>query len=151
MPLFGKADEAKNHFKESERYSHPKKKEFDLEAAIRHLEEAAILKPDNEQYRQKLEEIREIQKRSSLKFMMQAQNPRAVTLPDGEPGVVVSGIIQQGTIREGDEVKLAGGMGKVFDVVSAIKGADSGVAGQHIDLAIATKQRVENRAIIEGA
>lgn len=139
MPLFGKRDEAEDRFKQAERYSHPKKKEFDLDEAIRLLEEAVMLKPDNEKYCQKLEEIREIKSKSSLKFSMQARYARAVTFPDGKLGVVVSGIAEQGSIRDGDEVEIRGGedtrRGKVFEVVSS-KGLGVGVAGQHLDLAV---------------
>ena len=150
MPLSGKHDEAEKRFKEAKRYSHPEKKEFDLDTAIRLLEEAVMLKPDKEQYRQKLEEIREIKSKSSLKFSMQARYARAVTFPDGKLGVVVSGIAEQGSIRDGDEVKIRGGSGKVFEVVSAIRGAGRGVTGQHVNLAIVTKDSVGDGYIIEG-
>lgn len=139
MPFFGERDEAENRFKEAERYSNPRKKEFDLDAAIRFLEEAVMLKPDKKQYCQKLEEIREIKSKSSLKFSMQARNRLAITFPDGKLGVRVSGIAEQGSIRDGDEVEIRGGKdtrrGKVFEVVSP-KERGFGVAGQYLDIAI---------------
>ena len=153
MPLFGKRDEAENRFKEAERYSHPSKKEFDLDTAIRLLEEAVMLKPDNKQYREKLDEIREIKAKGNLKFSMRVQNRRLVTFADGEAGVEVSGIVEQGTIRDGDEVEIKGRGGtrraKVCEVVSP-KGAGSGVAGQHLLLGIVTKDKVKDGDVIEG-
>ncbi len=110
-----------------------------------------LLKPDKNQYRQKLDEIREIKAKTSLKFSMRARNARAVTFPDGEPGVVVDGTIEQGTIRDGDEVEIRGGKGtrraKVSEVVSR-RGSGVAVAGQAISLAIVGN--VKNVYIIEG-
>ena len=153
MPLFGKRDEAENRFKEAERYSHPTKKEFDLDTAIRLLEEAVMLKPDKEQYREKLDEIREIKAKRNLKFSMQVQNRRLVTFADGEAGVEVSGIVEQGTIRDGDEVEIKGRGGtrraKVFEVVSR-RGSGVAVTGQDVRLAIVTKEKVRDGDIIVG-
>ena len=58
MPLFGERDEAENRFNEAKRCSDPSKKEFDLDTAIRLLEEAVMLKPDKKKYRQKLDETK---------------------------------------------------------------------------------------------
>lgn len=60
MPLFGKPDEAENRFKDAKSYSDPWKSEFDLDRAIRLLEEAVMLKPDRKKYRSMLNEMLEI-------------------------------------------------------------------------------------------
>ena len=153
MPLSGKRDEAENRFKEAKRYSHPSKKEFDLDTAIRLLEEALSLKPDNNQYRQKLDEIREIKAKRNLPFSMRAWNATAVTLLNGEPGTAVSGIVEQGTIRDGDEVRIRRGRrvikrSKVFEVGSAT-GKGFAVAGQHVEMAIVGDVDVQDGDMIE--
>lgn len=153
MPLSGKRDEAEKRFKEAKRYSHPEKKEFDLDKAIRLLEEALALKPDNKQYRQKLDEIREIKAKRSLEFSMRAWDATAVTLLDGEPGTAVNGIIEQGTIRDGDEVKVRRGRRvikctKVFGVGCAT-GERLAVAGQHVKMGIIGDFDVREGDIIE--
>jgi len=134
MPLFGKRDEAENRFKEAKRYSDPSKKEFDLESAISLLEEALMLKADNEQYRQKLDEIREIK---AKKFVMQITAAMNVTLEKEVPGVVIIGRVYLGTIQNGDEVQIRGPRGtiraKVFDVVNP---KSLGVPGKELRLAI---------------
>lgn len=140
-------------FKEAKRYSHPSKKEFDLDTAIRLLEEALTLKPDNNEYRQKLDEIREIKAKRSLKFSMRAWDARAVTLLDGERGTAVSGIVEQGTIRDGDEVKIRRGRqvtksAKVFEVGSATEKGFA-VAGQHVEMAIIGDVDLKDGDIIE--
>ena len=153
MPLFGKGDEAQKRFEEAKRYSHPEKKEFDLDTAIRLLEEALTLKPDNNQYRQKLDEIREIKEKRSLEFSMRVWDARAVILLDGELGTAASGIVEQGTIQDGDEVKIRRGRrvtksAKVFEVGSAT-GDGFAVAGQHVEMAIIGDVDLKEGDIIE--
>ena len=109
MSLLDKPDESARRVEEAKQYSNPYKKEFDLDTAISLLEEAVTLRSDKEQYSQKLVEIRELKAKTSLKFSMRAWDARAVTLLDGEPGTAVSGIVEQGTIRNGDEVKIRRG------------------------------------------
>ena len=67
MPLFGKRDEAESRFKEAKRCSDPRSKEFDLDRATRLLEEAPMLKPYEEKYRKKLEEVKVISDTGSRK------------------------------------------------------------------------------------
>lgn len=153
MPLLGKRDEAENRFKQAERYSGPSSKEFDLDEAIRLLEESILLKPDSEKYRNKLDEIREIKAKRNLKFSMQARNVLLVTFPEGERGVTVKGTVEQGTIREGDEIQIMGHRGtrtaKVYEVV-APTGNGVGVAGQKIRLAVVIEEDVGEGDVIEG-
>ena len=137
MPLFGTRDQSEKCFKEAERYSHPKKKEFDLEEATRLLEEAILLKPDKKQYREKLEEIRELKAKRDLKFSMKGGDARAVSFPEGTKGVVLVGTIEQGAIRDGDEVQIERNQGRIYEVASPT-GKGLGVAGQEVTLAIVT-------------
>ena len=138
MPLFGASSQDGKLFKEAKRYSHPSGKEFDLDEAISLLEGALTLKPDEEQYRQKLAEIREIKEKSSLEFSMQGGNYRAVSFSKEERGVVLDGYIERGTIRDGDKVWIEGNEGTIYEVVSR-KGKGFGVAGQNVSLAIVTE------------
>jgi len=41
-----------------------------------------------------------------LKFYMQGRDPKAVSFPGGRRGCVANGTIEQGTIRDGDEVQI---------------------------------------------
>ena len=147
MPLFGTRDQAEERFKEAKRYSHPSKKEFDLDTAVRLLEEALMLKPDKEQYRQKLDEIGEIKAKRDLKFSMRARSVGVVTDPGGGRGeetkryTSVNGIIEQGTIREGDEVEIRGHRGTRRAKVEGVNtgyfpGPDFCVAGQEVCLTL---------------
>jgi len=140
MPIFGGRDEAENRFKQAKRLSRPNSKEFDLDTAIGLLEGAVLLKPDNKKYSQKLEEIRHIKANTSLKFSMRAWTLRAVTFPNKKQGVRLTGVIVQGTIRDGDEVRILESYGTVYEVDSAT-GRGYAVAGQQVTLAIVTDWR----------
>lgn len=137
-------------FKEAERHSHPKAKEFNLDTAIRLLEEALMLKSDNEKYRQKLDEIREMKSKRDLRFFMQVKHTRAVVLEDGEAGTELTGIVEQGSIQVGDEVEIKGDEGtrrvKISEIASPQKG--NGIAGQFVCLGIVGNVKVGD--IIEG-
>ena len=82
---------------------------------------------------------------------MRVRNSRLVTFRDGEPGVVVDGTVEQGTIRNGDKVEIRGRgetrKAKVFDVQSR-KGF--GIPNEGLTLAIVTKDAVSNGDMIEG-
>ena len=109
MWLFGKRDEAEKCFKEAKRCSDPSKKEFDLDRAISLLEEAVMLKTDKKQYGQKLEEVREIKAKSQLKFSMQVREVHGgLTSEAGATGVLIDGRVEQGIVRNGDEVEIKG-------------------------------------------
>lgn len=108
MWLFGKPDEAEKRFREAKSCSDPRKKEFDLDRAIGLLEEAVMLKPDKKQYGQKLDETREIKAKSRLKFSMQIRDVAGATFETGATGVLIEGRVEQGTIRNGDEVETKG-------------------------------------------
>ena len=69
MPIFGGRDEAKRRFKEAKRCSNPKKKEFDLDRAIRLLEEAVSLRPDSD-YSKELDDLRKIKAKSKLNLTL---------------------------------------------------------------------------------
>jgi len=138
MGLFGGGNEASKRFREAERFSHPKKKEFDLDKAISLLEEVVSLKPADNKYRQKLEEIRELKLKGGMKFFMRARYPKAATFPNKKQGLVVSGTIEQGIIRDGDEILIAGSRGTIFEVI-APTGKGNAIAGQDVTLAIITE------------
>jgi len=108
MPFFGKRDEAEERFKEAKRCSDPRKKEFDLDRAISLLKEAVMRKPDKEQYRQKLDEVSEIKAKSRLKFSMQVREVSGATFETGATGVLIEGRVEQGIVRNGDEVEIKG-------------------------------------------
>ena len=61
---------------------------------------------DNEAYRQKLDEAR--QARSSTEFSMRVEEAFRATFTTGALGMVVGGTVEQGTIRNGDEVEIRG-------------------------------------------
>ena len=106
MWLFGKRDEAGSRFKEAKRCSDPSKKEFDLDRAISLLEEAVMLKPGKRQYNERLNEIREIKSKSHLKFSMQVREVHGATFETGATGVFIEGRVEQGIVRNGDEVEI---------------------------------------------
>lgn len=54
MPLFGAPSQAEKLFKQAKHYLNPKKREFDLDLAIRYLKDALVLEPDKRKYRQEL-------------------------------------------------------------------------------------------------
>ena len=118
MPLFGKGDEAENRFKEAKRCSDPLKKEFDLDRAIGLLEAAVMLKPHEEKYRKKLEEVNEMKKSKwHEKFLMHIDD---VFLIKGR-GTAVTGIVQQGIVHRGDEIRIVGHRGEKRDRVVNIE------------------------------
>ena len=89
----------------AKRYSDPLKKEFDLDRAIGLLEAAVMLKPHEEKYRTKLEEVNQMKKSKwHEKFLMHIDD---VFVIKGR-GTVVTGIVQQGIIRQADEVRIVG-------------------------------------------
>ena len=153
MPLFGTRDEGEDRFKKAKHYSDPSKKEFDLDTAIRLLEEAVMLKPDKKQYGQKLDEIREIKAKSRLKFSMRVDEAFPATFITGAQGMVVRGRVKQGTIRIGDEVEIRGlgrtRRAKVFEVDS-LKGF--GIPSERVPLLIEdlTKDDVKPGDKVEG-
>ena len=100
-------------------------------------EEVIPLKQDDKQYSEKLEEVGELQGEGDLKFSMEGENTRLVSFPGGKKGVVVDGTIEQGTIRDGDEVLIGGHQGTIYEV-KAPKGKGFAVAGQKVTLAIVT-------------
>jgi len=100
-------------------------------------EEVIPLKTDNKQYSEKLEEVGELQAEGDLKFSMEGKDARLVSFPGGKKGVVVDGTIEQGTIRDGDEVWIEGHQGTIYEV-DAPTGKGFGVAGQGVTLAIVT-------------
>jgi hypothetical protein len=80
MPLFGKPDEAKKYFEEAKRCVQEPRKKFNPDEAIRLLENAVMLKPNEDKYRRKLEEIREFKKRIITSSSSQYPTPRDVFL-----------------------------------------------------------------------
>ena len=113
-------------------------------------EEVTPLEPDNKQYSEKLEEVGELQAEGDLKFSMEGKDTRMVSFPGGKKGVVVDGIVEQGTIRDGDEVLIEGHQGTIYEV-KAPAGKGLGVAGQKVTLAIVTDMRWRDRCRVEGA
>lgn len=77
---FRKKDEAEKLFNEARRYADLSKKEFDLDRAIRLLEEAVMLKPDREKYRKELDRIREMKARRATSSTSKYPTPKDVYL-----------------------------------------------------------------------
>jgi len=100
-------------------------------------EDAIPLKPDNKQYSEKLEEVGKLQTEGDMKFSMEGKDAKLVSFPGGKKGVVVKGTIEQGTIRDGDEVWIEGLPGVIYEV-KAPNGKGFGVADQKVTLAIVT-------------
>jgi hypothetical protein len=132
MRLFRGSDEAKKRFLEAERYSDPNNRDFNLKTATSLLESAVSLKPDNQKYRIKLEDIKAI---NNLGFYMIGRNIRAVSSTSGKAGIIVDGRIQQGSITDGDEVQMGDYTGIVYEVVSPM-GKGFGDTGQEVTLAV---------------
>jgi len=102
------------------------------------LEEALALKPDKKQYRRKLDNIRGIRARCSLKFSMKGKLLALVSFPEEGKGVVLEGKVEQGTIRTGDVVRITERhLGTVYEVTCPT-GKEFAVVGQEVTLAIVT-------------
>ena len=80
MPLFGKRDEAEKLFEEAERCFSIYQNEFDLDRAIRLLEEAVMLKPDKKEYCKLLDESRDIRAKTIESSTSQYSTPKDVYL-----------------------------------------------------------------------
>lgn len=117
MRLFGKRDEAEKRFKEAIRYIDPDKKEFDLDKATMLLEEAIMLKPYEEKYRKQLEQVRTMKPNLGKKFLMHVDDVYQIK----GRGTVLTGVVQQGIIRSGDRVRIAGNLGDRSDTVKGIE------------------------------
>ena len=114
MPLFGKRDEAENRFKEAEKYVETSNENFNFDRAIYLLQEAAMLKPDKEKYRKRLEEVKESKSKSREKFLMRVED-----VFERKRRAIPTGRVKQGVIRSGDKVRIAGpGTEKTDTVVS---------------------------------
>lgn len=132
-----KTDEAEKHFREAKTCSDPSMEEFDLDSAIRLLEEAVRLKPDKKQYHQKLDETREIKAKRRLKFSMQVQEVSTATFSKtGATALVIEGRVEQGTIRNGDEIQISGPQGTRRAKVFLPTRQELGIPGKKVRIAI---------------
>jgi translation elongation factor EF-Tu-like GTPase len=113
MPLFGKSDEAEKRYKKASKLMEGADKEHDMEEAIHLLEEAAMIKPHEEKYRENLEEANKIRANLGKKFLMPVEDVFLIK----ERDIAVRGIVQQGIIRDGDEVWVRGVHGDKKDTV----------------------------------
>jgi len=152
MPLFGKGDEAGDLFKKAKRRSDPSSQEFDLDLAIHYLQQAVDLKPYNEQYRRSLDETRELKSQCGDKFSMEVEDVFGIR----GRGAVVTGRIQQGVIRTGDQVVIRGHKGMRRAVVHSVemfrRSLHQGVTGQDVGLLMRDLERddVERGDVVEG-
>ena len=133
MSLFDKTDESERRFAGATQYSDPGKNEFDLDRAISLLEEAVMLKPNNIQYNQRLDEIRRIKLRSQLRLYMGILAIYgSATMETEESGLFVDAKVGQGTVRNGDAVEVKGRHKVLY--VDSHKGF--GIPGETIGLVI---------------
>ena len=77
---------------------------------------------------------------------MQGRNAQLVSFQGGKKGVRLEGRIEQGSIRDGDEIQIEGHQGTIYEVVSPT-GKGHGVAGQEVSLAIITDWELNSLSI----
>ncbi len=118
MPLFGKPDEAEKRFKEAKVCIATRDEEFRLDRAIYLLGEAVVMKPHKGKYRQKLEEL--IALKSKLRAVFMAELTGVLLVKD-RGDLVVMCEVQQGIIRSGDKVRIAGIKGEKTYTVAGLE------------------------------
>ena len=149
MPLFG-GDEANKRYKEAKKYGNVKKKEFDLDRAIRLLEEAISLKP-NSKYFQKLEELRQLKDKSESNLSLRVLKAFPEAHLKGVASALIYGKVEQGSIRKGDELVV-----RIGDITSRVKIVDlnkpKGFAASNEDIMVILEgeDRIGEGDVIEG-
>lgn len=150
MPLFGKRDEAEQRFREAKQCADPGKQEFNLDKAINLLQEAVVLKPFEEKYRNKLEEVNELKAKFNLKFLMEVEDIFEIK----GRGVVPTGRVQQGVVHPGDEVQIVGPLGVRRVTVDSLevfhRNPSLAVPGDSVGVVFQSRVVVQRGDTIEG-